>query len=105
MMSLGTYVRACCIADKPPRGMGTNGGALSGLTPSGFPLVIVASRPVGYSPGEAPETGAGGRASVGSGEGERDWPPRDRTTSTLCIYSMYIYIKIYIEREKADKGP
>jgi hypothetical protein len=62
-----------------------NGGALSGRTPSGFPLVIVASRPVGYSPGEAPETGAGGRASGGSGEGERDWPTRDRTTSTLSI--------------------
>ena len=29
------------IADKQPSGMGTNGGALSGLTPSGFPLVIV----------------------------------------------------------------
>ena len=32
---------ACCIADKQPSGMGRNGGALSGLTPSGFPLVSV----------------------------------------------------------------
>ena len=72
-----------------------------GLTPSGFPLVIVTSRPVGYSPGGAPRKGAGGRQG-----GERGVLEKERGTGPPEPGPVYfIYPSLGPPKDRPHQGP